>query len=79
MNNLNMLLIIHIAILAAKIDSKILTIKIICASKSLRNKVIVWLSQISKVMKEILKYVHEGIKRWQVIEVREPRQLSLNI
>ena len=82
MNNLNMLLTIHlghIAILADKIDSKLLTMKIIYASKSLRNKVIVWLSQIAKGMKEILKYAHEGIKRWQDIEVRDPRQLSLNI
>ena len=82
MNNLNMLLSIHlghIAIIADKIDSKLLTIKIIYASKSLRNKVIVWLSQISKGMKEILKYAREGIKRWQDIEVREPRQLRLNI
>ena len=82
MNNLNMLLTIHlghIAILADKIDSKLLTIKIIYASKSLRSKTIVWLSQIARGMKEILKYAHEGIKRWQDIEVREPRQLSLKI
>mgnify|MGYP000188626416 FL=1 len=82
MNNLNMLLTIHlghIAILADKIDSKLLTIKIIYASKSLRSKTIVWLSQIARGMKEILKHAHEGIKRWQDIEVREPRQLSLKI
>ena len=82
MNNLNMMLTIHlghIAILADKIDSKLLTIKIIYASKSLRNKTIVWLSQIARGMKEILKCAHEGIKRWQDIEVREPRQLSLKI
>lgn len=82
MNILNMMLTIHlghIAILADKIDSKLLTIKIIYASKSLRNKTIVWLSQIAKGMKEILKYAHEGIKRWQDIEVRAPRQLSLKL
>ena len=82
MNVLNMMLTIHlghIAILADKIDSKLLTIKIIYASKSLRNKTIVWLSQIAKGMKEILKYAHEGIKRWQDIEVRDPRQLSLKL
>ena len=67
MNNINMLLTIHlghIAILADKIDSKLLTIKIIYASKSLRNKAVVWLSQIARGMKEILKYAHEGIKRY---------------
>jgi len=82
MNNINMLLTIHlghIAILADKIDSKLLTIKIIYASKSLRNKAVVWLSQIARGMKEILKYAHEGIKRWQDIEVRDPRQLSLKL
>ena len=82
MNNLNMMLTIHlghIAILADKIDSKLLTIKIIYASKSLRNKAVVWLSQIARGMKEILKYAHEGIKRWQDIEVRDPRQLSLKL
>ena len=82
MNNLNMMLTIHlghIAILADKIDSKLLTIKIIYASKSLRSKTIVWLSQIARGMKEILKYAHEGIKRWQDIEVRDPRQLSLKL
>ena len=82
MNNLNMMLTIHlghIAILADKIDSKLLIIKIIYASKSLRSKTIVWLSQIARRMKEILKYAHEGIKRWQDIEVRDPRQLSLKL
>ena len=82
MNNLNMMLTIHlghIAILADKIDSKLLIIKIIYASKSLRSKTIVWLSQIARGMKEILKYAHEGIKRWQDIEVRDPRQLSLKL
>ena len=82
MNILNMMLTIHlghIAILADKIDSKLLTIKIIYASKSLRNKTIVWLSQIAKGMKEMLKYAHEGIKRWQDIEVRDSRQLSLKL
>ena len=83
MNNLNMLLTIHlghIAMLAETIDKKLLTIKIICASKSLRNKVIVWISQIARGIKEILKYAHEGIKKWQDIEQREQyRQLQLKL
>lgn len=83
MNNLNMFLTIHlgyIAMLADKIDKKLLVIKIIEASKSLKNKIIVWLSQISRGIKEILKYCHTGIKQWQEIEQREKyKQLKLNL
>ena len=83
MNNLNMMLTIHlgyISMLTDKIDKKILVIKIIEASKSLRNKVIVWLSQISRGIKEILKYCHTGIKEWQGIEKREKyKQLELKL
>ena len=83
MNNLNMFLTIHlgyIAMLADKIDRKLLVIKIIEASKSLKDKIIVWLSQISRGIKEILKYCHTGIKQWQEIEQREKyKQLKLNL
>lgn len=83
MNNLNMFLTIHlgyVAMLADKIDEKLLVIKIIEASKSLRNKVIVWLSQMSRGIKEILKYCHTGIKEWQRIEEREKyKQLELKL
>lgn len=83
MNNLNMFLTIHlgyIATLIEKIDSKLLVIKIIEASKSLRNKVIVWLSQISRGIKEILKHCHAGIKEWQEIEEREKyKQLEFKL
>lgn len=83
MNNLNLMLTIHlghIAILADNIDKKLLTIKIIEASKSLKNKSIVWLSQIARGIKEILKYAHTGVKEWQGIEVRQKyRQLQLSI
>lgn len=83
MNNLNMMLTIHlgyIAMLADKIDKKLLVIKIIEASKSLRRKIIVWLSQISRGIKEILKYCHTGIKEWQDIEQRpEYKQLQLKL
>ena len=68
MNNLNMMLTMHlshIAILADKIDEKLLTTKIIYASKSLKKKAIVWLSQIARGIKYILSYAHEGIKKWQ--------------
>ena len=83
MNNLNMLLTIHLghmAMLAEKIDTKLLTIKIIDASKSLKRKSIVWLSQIAKGVKEILKYAHQGIKEWQDIKkVEKYKQLQLKL
>ena len=83
MNNLNMMLTVHlghIAILANNMNKKILTIKIIYASKSLKDKAIVWLSQIARGIKEILKYAHNGIKEWQKIEVRNKcKQLSLKL
>lgn len=83
MNNLNMFLTMHlgyIAMLADKIDRKLLVIKIIEVSKSLRNKVIVWLSQIARGIKEILKYCHTGIKEWQGIEERDKyKQLEFKL
>lgn len=72
MNNLNMMLTIHlgyIAMLVDKMYKKLLVIKIIEASKSLIRKVIVWLSQISR-----------GIKEWQDIEQRlKYKQLQLKL
>lgn len=82
MNNLNMLLTIHlghIAMLADKINKNLLCIKILYASKSLKNKAIVWLSQIAKGIKNILKYAHTGIKEWQDIEKSEYTQLKLRL
>lgn len=83
MNHLNMLLTMHlghIAMLADKVDKKILSIKIIYASKSLKETAIVWLSQFARGIKEILKYAHKGIKEWQKIEHKEQyKQLSLQL
>ena len=83
MNNLNMMLTIHlghIAILADKMDKNLLTIKIIYASESLRQKAIVWLSQIAKGIKNILQYAHNGLKEWQNIETRDKyQQLNLKL
>ena len=83
MNTLNMMLTIHlghIAILAAKIDKKLLTIKILYASKSLKDKSIVWLSQIARGIKNILAYAHTGIRDWLEIETREKfKQLELKL
>ena len=83
MNNLNMMLTIHlghIAILADNMDRKLLTTKIIYASKSLKDKSIVWLSQIARGIKNILAYAQEGIKKWQEIETKEEyKQLYLKL
>ena len=83
MNNLNLMLTIHlghICILAESIDKKLLVYKIIERSKSIRNKIIVWISQIAKGIIEILAFAHTGIKEYQKIETREKhRQLQLKI
>ena len=81
--SLNLLLTVHlghIGILTDKMDKKLLTIKIIYASKSLKQSPIIWLSQIAKGVKNILAYAHKGIKEWMGIEVREKyKQLELNL
>ena len=83
MNNLNLLLMIymgHIAKMIEEMDNKLLSIKIIERSKSLRDKVVVWLSQFARGIGEILSFAHTGIKDWQSIEKREKyKQLSLNL
>lgn len=83
MNVLNLLLTIHlghIGKLVEKLDKKLLTIKIIERSKSLRNKILVWLSQMSRGISEILKYAKAGIKEWQKIETRSKyKQLELKL
>ena len=83
MNNLNLMLMVHmghIGMLIEDMDKKLLTIKILERSKSLRNKVCVWFSQISRGISEILKYVHTGIKVYQKIEKREKyKQLELKL
>lgn len=83
MNNLNMMLTIHlghIAMLANKLESKLLGIKILYASKSLKQKSVVWLTQIARGIRNILLYAHEGIRKWQAIEEREKyKQLSLKL
>lgn len=83
MNVLNLLLTInigHIGNLVEKIDKKLLTIKIIERSKSLRNKILVWISQMARGISEILKYAKVGIKEWQKIEIREKnKQLELKL
>lgn len=69
---------LHNWILAEKINRKLLVIKIIEASKLLKNKLLVWYGQISSGIREILKYAQAGIKEWQRIEERDKyKQLKL--
>lgn len=83
MNNLNLLLTIHLGHinkLVEEMDNKLLSIKIIERSKSLKNKVIIWLSQFARGIKEILSHAHTGIKKLQNIEVRDKyKQLELKL
>lgn len=82
MNNLNMLLTTHlghITMLADKINKNLLCVKILYASKSLKPRAIVWLSQIARGIKNILKYAHAGIREWQKIEKRDYIQLELRL
>lgn len=82
-NNLNLLLTIHIGHMnkmAEEMNRKLLSIKIIEASKSIRNKVIIWMSQFARGIKNILSYAHTGIREWQNIESREKyKQLYLKV
>ena len=83
MNNLNLMLMIHLgqmAMLIEDMDKKLLSIKIIERSKSLKRKAIVWLSQMAKGISEILKYAHTGIREYQKIEKRKKyKQLVLKL
>ncbi len=83
MNNLNLMLMIHmghLGMLIEDMDKKLLTIKIIERSKSLKKKVIVWFNQISRGISNILSYARTGIKEYQNIEKREKyKQLQLRL
>ena len=83
MNNLNLLLTIHlghIGKLVEKMDNKLLTIKIILRSKSLKNNVVIWLSQMARGIGKILSFAKCGIKEYQKIEQRDKyHQLELKL
>lgn len=83
MNNLNLMLMIHmghLGMLIEDMDKKLLTIKILERSKALKKKVIVWFNQIARGINEILKYAHTGIKDWMGIEHRPCyKQLQLKL
>lgn len=82
-NNLNLILtcvMLHLGILAEKMDIKLLIIKILEASESLKDKILVWYGQISTGISKMLKYAHRRIKEWQKIEIREKyKQLELKL
>lgn len=83
MNNLNLFLTIHmgyLALLAEKMDTKLLVMKIIESSKSLRRKVCIWFNQIARGIYEILKKAHTGVKEYQSIEKRlKYKQIQLKL
>ena len=83
MNNLNLFLTIHlghIGKLVEVIDKKLLTIKIILRSKSLRTKVVIWISQMARGISKILSFTHTSIKKYQKIEHRDKyHQLELKL
>ena len=82
-NNLNNILtcvMLHLGILTEKMNEKLLVIKIVEASESLKNKALVWYGQISKGISKILDHANTGIKDWLKIEVRDKyKQLSLKL
>lgn len=68
MNNLNLMLQLqmgHLSYLAENINSLLLSIKIILESKSLKNKTILWFSQLSRGIKEILNHAKTGILEYK--------------
>ena len=79
MNCLNLMLMIHmghLSMLIEDMDKKLLTIKIINRSKSLKNKVLVWFYQVARGIREILSYAKKGIKLLEKIEKREKYKKS---
>ena len=82
-NNLNLMLTMfmgYIGIKVEKINKNLLTLKIIYASESLKDKVCVWMNQIARGIGKILELAHTGIKQWQHIEERSKyKQLELKL
>ncbi len=83
MNNLNLILTIfmgYIGLKGEKINKSLLTLKIIYASESLREKVSMWTGQIARGIGKILELAHTGIKEWQHVEKRKRyKQLELKL
>lgn len=82
-NNLNVILtcvMLHLGMLIEKMNVKLLVIKIIEASESLKGKALVWYGQISRGISKILEHANTGIKEWFELEIREKyKQLKLKL
>lgn len=83
MNVINSLLMMHIGhltLLTESINKKLLVIKIVERSRSLKSKSYFWLYQIKEGISEILKFSQRGIEDYLHIRKQEPfKQLRLNI
>lgn len=80
MNMILMMHIGHIGMLAEKVNEKLLVIKIIERSQSLRGKAYLWFYQISTGIKKILEKAYTGVKEFQKIEKKKAyRQLEFKL
>ena len=82
MNNLNLMFQLrmgHLAYLGEKINSLLLSIKIIYESKSLRKKVCLWMGQLARGIKEILAHAKTGINQVKVESDDLHEQLELQL
>ncbi len=83
MNNLNLFLTIsmlHLTILTEKLDCNFHSNIILERAKSLKEKILVYLSIMGKGIAEILKNARTGIRQWQDIEIRSKyKQLELKL
>ncbi len=83
MNNLNLLLTIsmlHLSILAEKLDTNFYSNIILERAKSLKEKILVYLSVMGTGIAEILKNARTGIRKWQDIQTRRKyKQLELRL
>lgn len=83
MNNLNLFLTIsmfYLSILTEKLDTNFYSNIVLERSKSLKEKVLVYLSIIGTGIVEILKNARTGIREWQEIrEHKKYKQLSLKL
>ena len=79
-NNLLMMHIGHLTLLTESINKKLLVIKIVERSRSLKSKNYFWLYQIKDGIGEILKFGHRGIEDYLQIRRHQPyKQLKLNV
>lgn len=83
MNALNTMLMIHIGyigILAENINKKLLVIKLVERSKSLKNRAYMWFYQVSNGIVNVLKYAHHGVQEFHERKVKERnKQLQFNL